>query len=48
MNEKYCPICGMVLFKTNWGNYYCSNHGKIENITTEEKGRELKEGDYIG
>jgi len=41
---KNCPYCGTPLQETNWGRWFCPNHGIIE----EEKEENGKEKTYIG
>lgn len=43
---KNCPYCGTPLKETNFGNYWCPNHGKIEKQEEEENGD--KERSYLG
>lgn len=44
--ELRCPYCGCILKKTNFGNYFCSNHGIV--YENSENKDEAGERDYIG
>ena len=39
-----CPHCGTKLLKTNWGNLFCPNCGKVDT----EKESDEREISYVG
>jgi len=46
MEKLRCPICGMELQQTNFGNYLCSNHGIV--YINPENEKSDSEANYIG
>lgn len=46
--KKNCPYCGTELKETNYGNYWCPNHGIV--YTKLKEPREINKEDlsYIG